>query len=81
MTRTLMHELYSVDLYKEATNILFVGDSPNDAPMFAAFPNAIGVANVMDCLDRLEYQPRWVTRQPGGAGFVEMTQRLLALKN
>jgi hypothetical protein len=32
-------------------------------------------------LDRLEYQPRWVTRQPGGAGFVEMTQRLLALKN
>jgi HAD superfamily hydrolase (TIGR01484 family) len=80
MTRTLMHELYSVDLDKEAPNILFVGDSPNDAPMFAAFPNAIGVANVMDCLDRLEHQPRWVTRQSGGAGFVEIAQHLLALK-
>jgi HAD superfamily hydrolase (TIGR01484 family) len=81
MTRTLMHELYSVDLDKEAPNILFVGDSPNDAPMFAAFPNAIGVANVLDCLERLAHQPRWVTRQPGGAGFVEMAQHLLALKN
>ena len=25
---------------------VFVGDSPNDAPMFAYFPNAVGVANV-----------------------------------
>ena len=80
MTRNLMHELYAIDLAQESQNILFVGDSPNDAPMFAAFPNAIGVANVRHCLDRLEHQPRWVTRQPGGSGFVEMAEHLLMLK-
>jgi len=81
MTRNLMRELYALDLAQEAQHMLFVGDSPNDAPMFAAFPNAIGVANVLDCLDRLEHPPRWVTRQPAGMGFVEMVEHLLALKS
>lgn len=80
MTRNMMQELYGLDLDQEAPQVLFVGDSPNDAPMFEAFPNAVGVANVMACLDRLTHRPRWVTRQPGGAGFVEMTQHLLMLK-
>lgn len=80
MTRNVLQELYDIDLDQAAMHILFVGDSPNDAPMFEAFPNAIGVANVMDCLERLEHQPRWVTHQPGGAGFVEMAQHLLMLK-
>ena len=80
MTRTMMQELYDIDLAKDATQVLFVGDSPNDAPMFEAFPNAIGVANVMACLDRLKHRPRWVTRRPGDEGFVEMAQHLLMLK-
>jgi hypothetical protein len=60
--------------------MVFVGDSPNDAPMFAAFPNAVGVANVRDCLDRLAHRPTWVTQAQGGLGFVEFVDRFLALR-
>lgn len=59
---------------------VFVGDSPNDAPMFAYFPNAVGVANVGDFADRLEALPAWVTEARAGAGFAELAQALLSVR-
>ena len=49
---------------------LFVGDSPNDAPMFAAFPKSVGVANVRNYAARLGAEPKYVTQASYGAGFV-----------
>ena len=57
---------------------MFVGDSPNDAPMFAYFPNAVGVANVRPFLDRIATPPAYVTTHAAGAGFVELAAFLLA---
>jgi HAD superfamily hydrolase (TIGR01484 family) len=56
---------------------LFIGDSPNDAPMFKHFKNSVGVANVADFLDRISTPPRWITQNRSGLGFVEMTKALL----
>ena len=58
----------------------FAGDSPNDAPMFAHFPLSVGVANVRDYIDRIAAPPAFVTPSRGGAGFVELADRLLALR-
>jgi HAD superfamily hydrolase (TIGR01484 family) len=80
MARLMLAERFGLDLEQEADCMVFVGDSPNDAPMFAAFPNAVGVANVRDCLDRLTHRPTWVTQAQGGLGFVEFVDRLLALR-
>ena len=80
MARLRLAERFGLDLEQEADCMVFVGDSPNDAPMFAAFPNAVGVANVRDCLDRLTHRPTWVTQAQGGLGFVEFVDRLLALR-
>ena len=33
---------------QEKTEVLFIGDPPNDCPMFQAFPISVGVANVLD---------------------------------
>ena len=47
MTRTLLAEVVRRSIStRERERFVFVGDSPNDAPMFAFFPNAVGVANV-----------------------------------
>ena len=78
MTQRLMHEEYKVDLESERSAYVFVGDSPNDAPMFRYFPCAIGVANVREFAGRLEAEPAYVTRQPCGAGFREVVDHLLA---
>ncbi len=78
MTRRLMAECFGVDLDAERERYLFVGDSPNDAPMFAYFPNSIGVANVVDFGDQISSQPAYVTKQRCGAGFVEVVDSLLS---
>ena len=80
MARNMLAQRHGVDWAQESERILFVGDSPNDAPMFGALPHSIGVANVTDVLDRLEHRPTWVTSARSGAGFVEFAQHLLALR-
>ncbi|TAK67225.1 MAG: HAD family phosphatase [Betaproteobacteria bacterium] len=77
MTCALMQERYGVDLAREQAEYLFVGDSPNDAPMFKFFSNSVGVANVTDFAARLADAPAYVTRGRSGEGFIEMTDCLL----
>ena len=79
-SRTMMQELFGIDLAAEKARYVFSGDSPNDAPMFGYFPNAVGVANVVDFADLLEHRPRWVTSARSGAGFVELANALLAAR-
>ena len=80
MTRRLMHDEFRVDLESARANHVFVGDSPNDAPMFAFFPHAVGVANVREFAGRLPHEPRYVTHTAGGAGFCEVVDSLLAAR-
>jgi HAD superfamily hydrolase (TIGR01484 family) len=56
---------------------LFVGDSPNDASMFAAFPKSVGVANVRKYAGRMAAEPSHVTQAAFGAGFAELVEHLL----
>ena len=76
-TRRFAAEILGVDIDRKRDRIVFVGDSPNDAPMFGFFPNACGVANVLRFRDRLEAEPAYVTSQEGGYGFVEVADRIL----
>jgi hypothetical protein len=78
MTRTVLAEAFGIDLDAERERFVFVGDSPNDAPMFAYFPNAVGVANVRGFVDRISALPAYVTRGEAGAGFAELAEFLLA---
>lgn len=58
-----------------------VGDAPNDAPLFAAFRHSVGVANLMERIDRMPVLPAWITRAPSGAGFAELAAHLLAARD
>ena len=80
MARTLMREAFGIDLDAARTRYVFVGDSPNDAPLFAHFPHAIGVANIRDFEGRLAHAPAYVTRARGGGGFHEAAICLLAAR-
>ena len=78
MTRTLFAEAFGEDLDAGRERYVFAGDSPNDASMFAYFPNAVGVANIAPFLDRIAIPPAYVTTREAGAGFVELADFLLA---
>jgi HAD superfamily hydrolase (TIGR01484 family) len=77
MSLRLLRERFGLDANAAADEVLFVGDSPNDAPMFGFFPSSVGVANVRDFEGRLAAEPAWVTEARGGAGFAELAERLL----
>lgn len=77
MTRRFGAEVLTLDIDTHRDRVVFCGDSPNDAPMFAHFPNACGVANVAEFAGRMEALPGWIADQPGGMGFVEIATRLL----
>lgn len=57
--------------------LVYVGDSVNDEPMFGGFPLSVGVANVRDVLDRITQPPAYVTRGREGQGFEEVVDVLL----
>lgn len=77
MTRRFAAEVLGLDIDAEREHIVFAGDSPNDAPMFGFFPNACGVANVLQFRGRIEAEPAYVTLRKGGEGFVEIANRIL----
>ena len=79
-SRTMMSELFGVDLERDRERWVFCGDSPNDSPMFGYFSNAVGVANVRGFADAMPALPRWVTAAHSGAGFVELARALIAAR-
>lgn len=58
---------------------VFVGDSLNDATMFAGFPRSVGVANVRHVWNELPDKPRFITPSPEGRGFKELVARILEI--
>ena len=80
MTRRFAREVIGMDLDQEKFQVIFVGDSPNDAPMFGFFPNACGVSNVLAFAGELDAEPAYVTIGGGARGFVEIAERILAAR-
>lgn len=76
----LLRDEFGIDAVAHRDEIVFVGDSPNDSPMFEFFPNAVGVANVAAFTGRLPASPRWITQSEGGYGFAELADLLLAAR-
>ena len=72
--RLLFAERFGADLDEINRNVVFAGDSPNDAPMFDFFDNSVGVANVRRFTG---LQPKFMTRAEAGAGFAELAAHLL----
>ena len=78
MTRLFFEEVFRIDLDESKEQVIFIGDSPNDAPMFDYFPHSIGVANVLRFKGKMDCEPSWVTEKEGGYGFAEMVNVLLS---
>ena len=78
MSKILFKEEFGKNLADVKEQVIYTGDSPNDGPMFAYFPNSVGVANVRQFEGKMADLPAWVTEKEGGHGFAEMVNILLA---
>lgn len=77
MTRRFLAKEFGLTSQDSADQIIFSGDSPNDAPMFGAFDLSVGVANVRDMMHRIAQPPAFVTNGHSGAGFAELANHIL----
>ncbi len=61
------------------TQIITVGDSPNDVTMFdrSLFDHSVGVANIQHYTSQLIHQPEYITKSPEVAGFCELVNSLI----
>jgi len=71
-------ERLDMDSKDLANHALFIGDSPNDQPMFDFFPHSVGVANIHNFTEDITKWPKYCTSQKGGLGFAEMVEIFLA---
>lgn len=79
-TSRMVRECFGDDLEREPERYVFIGDSPNDAPMFAFFPHSVGVANVRAFGPHIAPLPAYVTDERCGEGFREFVDFLLGSK-
>ncbi len=66
----------SLDQIKKKTT--FIGDSPNDEPMFEFFPLTFGVSNLSQFESQLKHFPTYIAPSPGGEGFKEISQKIIS---
>ena len=72
---------FNIDSKTAIEKCAFVGDSPNDEPMFKTFKHSFGVANVLHFKDKIKHMPHYVSTGIGGEGFKQISERFLKLKD
>lgn len=77
MTRLAARECFDIELDRDRARFVFIGDSPNDEPMFEYFGDSVWVANVRRFEYAIDPLPAWITRARGGAGFAELARAVL----
>lgn len=77
MVRELLKGVWHLGDAAMQTRCVYLGDSPNDEPMFELFENTVGVANIEGFAARMKFLPRYVTKGRGGQGFVEFARLVL----
>ena len=78
--RLFLEECLSIPWDEALRTFLFVGDSPNDEPMFQAMSLTMGVANIKHFAGAMKHLPLYITNNSGGLGFAEMARKILEQK-
>ena len=77
MVKIFLKEALNCELEATQNKVAFIGDSPNDEPMFKAFQNSFAVANIKEFENTLVSKPRFVADFPEALGFVQTASCLL----
>jgi HAD superfamily hydrolase (TIGR01484 family) len=77
MCQVFCEREFNFDLGAMQGQAAFVGDSPNDEPMFQFFEHSFAVANVQKFVKSMKSLPRYRSEGSGGDGFAEIINHIL----
>jgi HAD superfamily hydrolase (TIGR01484 family) len=75
--KMLSYDEWQLNNLSLKTQAAFVGDSPNDEPMFEFFSHSFGVANIKNFAAQIKNLPSYVSKNSGGLGFSEIADIIL----
>ncbi len=79
MCKTVLKKDFDLSINREQHLCAFIGDSPNDEPLFQAFYNSVGVSNLLQ--DHLKHRPKFLTEGEASDGFIEFANHILNTHN
>jgi HAD superfamily hydrolase (TIGR01484 family) len=77
MSEVFLSRILGLDPMLFSRSAVFIGDSPNDEPMFRRFELSCGVANIRRFEGVMEHPPKFITENPYGKGFAEACEHIL----
>jgi len=80
MAKVVLADEFGIDWDEARACVVYAGDSPNDEPMFAAFPLSVGVANIQAFAHRLRHKPAFIAQGHSGEGFIQLAEVLLGAR-
>jgi HAD superfamily hydrolase (TIGR01484 family) len=81
MSEAFLSKALGWDAAREPEAVFFIGDSPNDEPMFERFLLSCAVANINRFEGLIRHPPAFVTKKPYGEGFSEACSTLLEARS
>lgn len=73
----LLHSEFGIGESEAKSRCAFVGDSPNDEPMWSFFEHSFGVGDLDRYADILQHPPKYSTPIAGGEGFAAIAEQIL----
>ncbi len=71
-----MQDTYQLDTHTLQESSLFIGDSPNDEPIFRLLEHSFSVSNIKAFLPRLKYPPSHITEENAGLGAFQVLSKI-----
>lgn len=79
-TKHFISKVLKMDMSKKSNKFIYLGDSPNDIPMFEYFSLACGIGNIKKYGKLMTTLPPYICAKKGGKGFAKVISHILSLR-
>lgn len=81
MTRVFLEKELGIKPEQLQSHCAFIGDSPNDEPMFDFFEQSFAVQNFLPYKNKVKNLPKFLCEKKCGHGFAEFANHLIATRS
>ena len=78
--KLVLKKEFGLDDQQILDQCLYIGDSPNDEPLFENFKHTFGVANIKEFSSQMKYLPQYISTLDSGDGFCEIVDQIISQK-
>ena len=78
--KLVLKKEFGMDDQQILDQCVYIGDSPNDEPLFESFKHTFGVANIKDFSTQMKHLPNYVSPSHSGDGFCEIVEKIISSK-